>query len=177
MAIFLAKESKNNLTWIEIYTFTVSKTPRCCWCVEFCWARLNFALIFRQIDERQDDRWIEPSLMQIKCQNLQMHNINLGSKNLVSEAFKNHNIKLKQRAWNHLSRATFSRILFQICCPRNYFTRFSSGRISVLLASKFAFLVLHQEFYSYFQFVVPYCVGLFKYVFQSESFRLLRRYG
>ena len=128
-AIFLTNKSKNNPTWIEIYALRVSKTRRFCWCVEFSRARLNFALIFRQIDERQDDRWIEPSLMQIKCQNLQMHNINFGSKNLVPEAFKNHNIKLKQRAWKHLSRVAFSKIMFQICGPRNYFTRFSSGRM------------------------------------------------
>ena len=128
-AIFLANKSRNNLTWREIYTFMVSKTRRFCWCVEFSWVRLNFALIFRQIDERLDDRWIAPSLMQIKCQNLQMHNINLGSKNLVPEAFKNHNIELKQLAWKHLSRANFPKIMFQIVAHAYYFTRFSSGRI------------------------------------------------
>lgn len=65
--------------------------------------------------------------MQINCQNLQLHNINLDSKDLVPEAFKNYKHELKQRAWKPLSRGKI--LYLKSYCPRNYFTRLYFGKI------------------------------------------------
>lgn len=116
--------------------------------------------------------------MQINRQNFQMHNISLGSKDLVSEAFKNHKQELKHRAWKPLSRAIFGKKIASIyLCPRNYSTRPFFGEIIRAFSQQICISCSTARVYPYFQFVVSYCVGLFKYVFQSEHFRLLRRYG